>query len=42
MKNKKLSKNLETMAIAEADKDKAFNVRKELTSTCPHFKPSYF
>ena len=34
--------NLERMAIAEADRDKALNVRKELATTCPHHRSSYF
>ena len=34
--------NLERMAITEADRDKALNVRKELTSICPQFRSSYF
>ena len=29
--------NLERMAIAEADRNKALNIRKELTSMSPHF-----
>ena len=34
--------NLERMAIAEADRDKALNIRKELTLICPHFRSGYF
>ena len=34
--------NLERIAIAKAERDKALSVRKELTSTCPHFRSSYF
>ena len=28
--------NLERMAIADADRDKTLNIRKELATTCPH------
>ena len=33
--------NLERMAIAEANREKCLNMRKELSSVCPHFKSSY-
>ena len=34
--------NLERMAIAEAERHKALNVRKKLATTCPHYRSSYF
>ena len=34
--------NLERMAIAEADRVKSLNIRKELTAMCPHYKSCYF
>jgi hypothetical protein len=30
------------MAIAEADRIKSLNIRKELTASCPHYKSCYF
>ena len=30
------------MAIGEADRDKALNVWKELATSCPHYRSSYF
>ena len=34
--------NLERMAIAESDRTKSLNIRKELTAMCPHFRSCYF
>ena len=34
--------NLERMAIAEADRIKSLNIRKELTAMCPHYRSCYF
>ena len=35
--------NLEIMAIAETDRDKALNVRKKkLATKCPNYRSSYF